>query len=143
MRSFKYKKVAKFYTIWWVFAVILMSFLIITFLDISAKPSTVYAIFVGIVIAQFFITEFRAKYWPVTLNDDGISFQSKSSIFKLSWKEIETVKSFPTKDYLPIEWQQSMYSSGIMIKSVSGDCFVIYSKIEGFNALKNAITQNT
>jgi hypothetical protein len=143
MRTFEYRKVTKFYTIWWICAVILISFLITTFLDVAAKPSTVYAIFIGIVITQFFIAEFRAKYWPVTLSDSGISFHSKSSIAKLDWSDIESIQSFPTKEYQPTEWHQSMYSSGIMIKSVNGDYLAIYSKIKNFKTLENAINQNT
>lgn len=143
----QYPWYARYYSLWWFILaaafLVLMEFIwfqprIINHVSYALGCS----IFVIVMIVQFFVTEKRAQYWPVRVAQDGLEFLSGGSYIKVRWSEIENIKKFPNSDFLPSQWYQAMFSSGVLL-SANGKEYVIYRKIKGYNGILNALRENT
>lgn len=141
MKTYEYSKLSRNYTLFWCIAVLLVVS-ITEFLWINAERPEIYAVFVLILFAQCFYTERNAKYWAVTLNDEGLCFHEEEQVHQVTWKEIESLKPFPDKGFTPSQYFEAMFSSGVILKDTSGNEYVIYKKIHGFDELINQCNGN-
>ncbi|WP_370979740.1 hypothetical protein [Agaribacterium sp. ZY112] len=102
-----------------------------------------YLWILAILIVQYFFTEYRAKYWPVSVDEVGLEFQEGTKKYIVPWNEISSIREFPEKDFQPIQWSQAMFSSGSIIYTKSGEEFVVYKKLSDYGALISACNENT
>lgn len=142
MNHYKYPIWAKIYTLW----MVLLAFGLLAVLDvvwIKSEHPQGYLLFVLIVILQYFYTEYRARYWPVSVVPAGMQFYARNSTIFVPWESIVSIKSFPSADYQPAQWSQAIFSSGSIISTIEGREYVIYAKIRGYTELIRKCRENT
>lgn len=134
MNKYQYPWWTKIYTLW--ASVIVFSLLaIMDAIWIRSEHPEGYALFLALIIIQYFFTEFQAWYWPISTEDSGLYFHTRHKFMLVPWSSIESIKQFPTQHFQPYEWHQAFFSSGSLISTKNGEEYVIYKKVNGYNEL--------
>ena len=134
---------ARIYTFWW-FLVFSAFFYLGDLYWIKSEAFYLgYGLIVVIFVVQYFVTEHRAKYWPVSVNLLGLCFYEREVEHQIKWSSIVQIRKFPTINFMPPEWSEAMFSSGIIIRDSEKGCFVVYRKINGFEEILKNITRQT
>lgn len=130
------------YTVW-VMLFTLVLLLILDMVWLNASYIEGYALIFVALAAQYFITERRAKYWSVTVDDIGLLFHEGDIDHRVSWESINLIKAFPTASFKPVPWTQAVFSSGSIVYTEQGQDFVVYKKLRGYEELLDECQRNT
>lgn len=142
MNEFTYPAWAKIYTVWMTL-IVAIALLILDMVWIHSPHPEAYLWILLLVVIQYFFTEFRAPYWPICISDEGLVFRNGKTKYSVRWCEIDSITEFPTKDYQPYQWSESIFSSGMIITTKEQKEFVIYKKIAGYESILEKCNENT
>lgn len=147
--SHSYSWYSKCYTLWYFAAGAVGIVLAVLFIgeaptvnELLQQLARGAVILSAVMLAQYFITERNAKYWPITIDSGGLTFHAGPSSHKVCWNNIKSIEVFPTSNRMSnIEWSQAMFSSGVIIHTKDASRFVIYKKIRGYQSILDILNK--